>query len=520
MTSDSIATTRFLFLGKLLLSLVFALSFRQQPLYTSNQNTYFLHGMASADPGRLGRDWLAQTADPFPLFSALTRVAFQVLDQNIFYFCYMVLLAIYCYSILDIVCHVTGIGSSNAKFLSYSALLILWYSGGLVHLLWRLPGLGRFAFVFDPNGTLTSGVAAQYLLGPVFQPSAFGVFLVLSISAFLSNRPVMAGACLAIAANFHSTYLLSAVVLGCTYVAIILVQEKNYRKAFLLGMTLVVLVIPSIALIYWNFSPTTANFSAQSQAILINDRIPHHAKVTVWFNKNALLQILLIACFIYLIRKTKLFSILLSAFLVSVLLTVIQVVSGNKMLALLFPWRISVFLVPIASAVIAAFLISGAFEKGGKTLSKIARPLQFVMIVVISVLVCSGIDHIIMRLNDPPVGLTASAQFAARTFQPDNLYLIPPEMESFRLAARVPIFVDFKSHPYKDTEVIEWYHRVNLAKAFYESRGETSCHLLKNLSSHYKITHIVLKNAAPILPCSTLHEVHRDAEFTVYELEK
>ena len=55
---------RLLLFGNLVLILVFALSYQQWPLYSSNQNTYFLHGLADGGVGFLELDWLAQTADP------------------------------------------------------------------------------------------------------------------------------------------------------------------------------------------------------------------------------------------------------------------------------------------------------------------------------------------------------------------------------------------------------------------------------------------------------------------------
>src|SRR5437867_3502248 len=60
--------------GRLLLLLTlacgFALAHTQSPLFFSNQNQYLLHGLADAGYGHLSHDWLANTKDPTPLFSA------------------------------------------------------------------------------------------------------------------------------------------------------------------------------------------------------------------------------------------------------------------------------------------------------------------------------------------------------------------------------------------------------------------------------------------------------------------
>lgn len=518
-TMNPTTKAKLLLVGKLLLMLVFAISFRQWPLYSSNQNTYFLHGLANAGVGFLNLDWLSQTADPFPVFSALVSVTIQVLGENFFYFFYIAILAIYGYSILGIAFYVYGIGNSNIKYLSYFALLTLWYSGFVVSLLSKLHALLRFASILDPNGLLTWGVAGQYILGPIFQPSTFGVFLVLSIYSFLRDKPFMAVACLSIAATFHSTYLLSAAVLTCTYIAVIVVKDKNYRKALLLGTIAFVLVIPILTYIHLNFTPTTADIYAQAQSILVDYRMPLHTKVTSWFSKSILFQIIVVALSIYLVRRTKLFPILLMPFLAATILTVAQFLTGNKYLALLFPWRISVFLVPIASSIILAGIVSVAFQIFSKPISRIVRPLQSAILAVIIILSYLGVHHTITLLNAPKVDLSASTRFVASTFQHGNLYLIPPDVESFRLAARVPILVDFKSHPYKDTEIVEWFNRVEIAKDFYASSRDTACSILKNMSDKYGITHVIFRSDSSIANCGLLHELYRDTDFAIYEVQ-
>jgi hypothetical protein len=202
------------------------------------------------------------------------------------------------------------------------------------------------------------------------------------------------------------------------------------------------------------------------------------------------------------------------------ILTIAQILTRNRSLALLFPWRISVFLVPIASSIILASIVSVVFQIFGKPISKRVKPLQVVLLVVITILGYLGVCNTIKLLNAPKVGLTASASFVASTFQHGNLYLIPPDMETFRLAARVPILADFKSHPFKDTEIIEWYNRIKVAEDFYAARGETACSILENISSKYSISHVVMKNDSSIANCEMLHELYKDTDFVIYELSR
>jgi hypothetical protein len=227
----------------LLLMLIFAISYEQGPLYSFSQNTYFLHGLADGEPGVLKEDWLAQTTDPFPVFSALVNATTHVLDEKAFYVYYMVILGIYIYSILGIASYAYNINDEGTKYLSYFLVLLLLYSGLLFSVLSKLPMLRGIASLAHPEGELIAGVARQYLLVPFFQPSVFGVFIVLSIRAFLYNRPFAAVVSLAIAATFHSTYLLSGAVLTFTYMLILFVEKQDLRKALLVGTLSLVLII-------------------------------------------------------------------------------------------------------------------------------------------------------------------------------------------------------------------------------------------------------------------------------------
>ena len=197
-------------------------------------------------------------------------------------------------------------------------------------------------------------------------------------------------------------------------------------------------------------------------------------------------------------------------------MTAAQVLSGNKSLALLFPWRPSVVLVPIASSVILGGIVSAVFQIFSKPISRIVRPLQSGIVVLIVILCYSGVRHTKWLLSSPKVGVTASTRFVAGTFQPGNLYLIPPDVQSFRLAARVPILVDRKSHPYRDTEIVEWFNRVEVAKHFYAASAETACGILQSISVRYSISHVVIENESALGNCEIVQELYKDPDRIVY----
>ena len=522
---------RLTFIGNILLLLVFAISFPQSPLYTSNQNTYFVHGLADAGVGYLKLDWFAQTTDPFPVFSALVSATARTLGESAFYFLYMAILAIYLYAILGIVCSIHDMGCpwwgccrepnawreedsprSRLKYVAFAALLVVLYSGILV----------------DPNPSLVNGLAGQFALGSFFQPATFGVLLILSIHLFMRDKPFAAAACLAIAASVHPSYLLSAAILTATCMAVTVARSGNYKRAILLGALALVLVLPIVIYVRLNFSPTSPDVFRRAQSILVDHEplkgfaylagTSIHAHVHRWFNWVAVVRIGLIALSIYLVRRTPLFMLLLVPFLTSMALTLVQYLTGNRTLAMLFPWRVTAFLMPIASSIILAGLLVVSFRVFDRWIARIARPLHALCLVTIVLVGCLGVYRKAVLLNMPRQGLTPAVAQAAESYRPGELYMIPLAMQTFRLAANVPVLVDLKSHPYKDAEVIDWYERVMLAHRFYTSHGQVACELLQTAVDVYGVTHVVFRCGTSIPACDALTESYQDEKVSIYRV--
>lgn len=515
---DITVKTKIPFLGKLLLMVAFAVSYRQEPLYCSNQNTYFLHGLTRAGMGFLEFDWLSQTTDPYPVFSALVWLTKCALNEQAFYCLYIAILAIYGYSVVGISCYVCKIGSESVGYLSYLAVVTAWHSGALAHQLSKLPILSRISWITEPSGPLLSGVAEQYVLGSVFQPFNFGIFLILSIYLFLQEKYYWAVVNLAIASTFHPTYLLSSVILICIYLGFAIGNGNGCRKSVWLGAMASSLLTPTVAYCYANFRPTNPDVYYQAQEILVNVRIPHHAMVSNWFDRTTCFQIAIVMVSIFVTRRERIGKVLLGTFLASVISTTVQIITGNHGLALLFPWRLSVFIVPISSSILIGYLVFGALRTLTTTWPALARPILAADILIILILAGIGLNHLHTIPISSDLGHTPATRFVAANFQTGQVYLIPPEMESFRLAAGVPIVVDEKSHPYKDIEVIEWFERLRMAMDYYDSRGEEACQALTRLRGKYGITHVVGKSESVIADCGMLHEIYRDSEMVISEV--
>jgi hypothetical protein len=524
--------------GFAVLALAFGLSYTQSPLYYSNQHQYFLHGMAQAGAGHLRQDWLANTTDPTPLFTGLVTFTCRYLGENFFYLNYLLILGLFFWALLQIFCYLGQKPQGPLATLCFIALFVLVHSGliRLLSVIW----LGK-----DYPWFLQAGVAGQYLLGPVFQPSVFGVLLIVSLVAFLRDRPVLAGFCSALAADLHSTYLLSAAFLTVAYL-VFLIRDKRPGQALQVALVALAVVAPVVAYTLWNFAPTSPEAFARAQQTLMEFRIPHHAVPARWADWIVGLQTAWVMGAIVLCRRTQLGAVLAVVFGLSCALTLLQLATGNPTIALLFPWRISAVLVPVATTVYLAKLVQLVFAKFNEPM---APWVQVIPCAIIVALAGAGVAiqwyGMGFHSNDEELPLL---HFVRSNNQPGDLYLLPVEVpkavpgvkgvfstsftppprpskdghliavdfQRFRLSTGAPLFVDFKSIPYKDVEVNEWRERLRLVQRWYANLGKDPRRVLIELKQN-GITHIVMPAARP-LNQSGFQLVYEDKFYRIYRL--
>jgi hypothetical protein len=522
---------------------VFGLAYTQAPLYYSNQNQYFLHGLAEGGLGLLKDDWLANTKDPTPIFSFLIATTYRYLHESLFYVYYIVMLGIYFRALTGLFDVVVPGKPPALIYYGFVAAFVFIHSGLARLISARLTGT-------DYPWYFQAGVAGQYVLGPTFQPSVFGVLLILSIYLFVTDRPWSAVVIACLAGIVHTTYLLSAGLLVLAYVCYLFGSDRK-RAAFLMAGLAAVLVAPSLAYTWFAFGPTTEGDFAHAQAVLAHYRIPHHCEVDRWLDEIAVAQIVWVAVAIWLVRGSKLFLVMFVSFAVSVTLSIMQVSSGSNFLALLFPWRASIYLVPIATAIIFARVAARLVPVLERRRTSTRLAMATLVIVALAVLPAAGLainltgtayqmgseeDEMMafvakhkskgdiylipIELPKPP----KQPGQISRDFKPlvgrgAEASLIPIEMQPFRLKTGAPIFVDYKSIPYKDTEVREWYDRLHLSLRVHASKGKDFHKALAAVQARSPITHVVAPASQP-LDAAGLEMVHEDAHYRVYRIKR
>ena len=386
---------------------------------------------------------------------------------------------------------------------------------------------------------LQCGVANQYLLGTGLQPSAFGSLLLTSLAAFANGRTLLAGALAGLACAFHATYLLPVVSLVVGYL-LVTVKDSSHGgpSAFKLLLAVCASAVPSAAYALFTFGSANPNTFAEAQRILAEIRIPHHAVIDRWFALPDVFQLAWAAIGLAFLRRSPLFVVLLIAAAVGLVLSLVQYDTGGHTLALLFPWRISAVLVPVATVVIASkiasYLPNSRFVELPSSILLVALAAGGAWIMAGGLGYRSNEDErdlleyvrthsepndvFLLPVSFPAVGAgrgTASTTFTPPPRPSFETNLIPVDLQRFRLDTGVPIYVDFKSVPYLDTEVLEWQSRMRQCEAWYASDWNAVGRAQELRAAG--ITHVVGLATKPI-KADSLEEIFPGAAYIVYRV--
>jgi len=475
------------------------------PYYTSNQNAHLLRGLEDGGMPQLKNDWLAETTDPYPVFSALVAVTSRFFAPWMFAVYQMILAGLYIVTLCNISEKALGLDASRRMHLAMCLLLL---HSVLLSNKW-----------VDGNGSrlLTDGVAGQYILHNYFQPCSFGVFLLLAIDAFLSDRFGWAAAALAAAATFHTTFLLPAgiLLLAFWWARWREPDRLNSWRYVMLGSLLLLPITLYMAIAFVPSNAATANEAAN---VLFLYRMTYHTRWQVCFRQKDLVRLIMIAGSLFIARGSRLFQVLIGAVALGGVLTVIEILTENRFLALQFPWRISSVLTPIATAVAVPWveqLLLLIFRRFGRDkLLRLAFDVMFTAALLFAAVVGIWSAYQVRQraLTDPVRNLAAAA---AKAVKPDQQVLIPTTLEDFRLAAGVPVYVDYKSHPYQSDEILEWSRRMQVAHAIFDNPAAADCGLLEKTAASEKLTHFVAPKGHPLLSCAIVKPIYSNEMYTL-----
>jgi hypothetical protein len=491
----------------LAIGLAFALAYTQSPLYTGNQNTYMLYGLAAEGYGQLAADWMAGTTDPTPAFTWLVRLTYRYLDVRLFHIYMVALIALYGWCLLGIV---HEYAPARARWPLVAALLVL-HTKALDVASLRLLG-------FSLRSLFANGVADQYILGSTLQPAIFGVFLLASVYAFVRRRPYLAVLSLLVATTLHPSYMLTAGLLTVAY-TFVLLRERHWRTAALVGGLALVGVLPTALHTLSVFGATSPEIARRAAAIVVHERLPHHALPSAWFDWTVLFKATLVALALWVTRKQRLFWVLAVASAGCLLASLAQAVTGSDQLALLFPWRTSVLLVPLATGLATASALRWVSTRFGMTIATRQRLLNVLAVCAILLSMVSGVfGQVALNQRQARTLADPMLTYVRDTLAPGDTYLVPVEFETFRLDTGASIYADWKTRPFKDTDVLAWYARVQRARDVYAHLETLTAADWQAVRTALGVTHIIIPAAQTPAASSGLIALFAGDDYRVYRL--
>jgi hypothetical protein len=202
--------------------------------------------------------------------------------------------------------------------------------------------------------------------------------------------------------------------------------------------------------------------------------------------------------------------------------TLVQIATGSDSLALLAPWRVSVILMPLSTCLIIALPLARLVERIPPRLNWVQPVLVVACLAVIAGLARQGLTVQRGRFaRYERQDVHAVMEFVRQSKASGQVYLIPPRdnrFDEFRTYTGAPAFINWKSHPYRDFEVMEWYQRNLLAKDFYNQEPDLACQTLANIVAQVPVTHVVVDLEKEPSVCASMQETYADPYFAVYAL--
>lgn len=485
-----------------LLGAWFFLVFPTEPLYFENQNTKFLHGMALAGIGHLDRDWTANTVDVMPVFTAIVYALHVATPPAVCYLVQILLFAVFLYAIIEIACFAAGKYEKSPWF----PVII---------------GAITVASQFSNGGArVWGGVAKQYLLGPSLEPQSFGVLFLLAVVLFLRRRSEPALWLTAIPAIIHPGYVVPA---GTLILAFLLVAwrdpDRSRRPRLLVAFGSLIAAGASMVYLGLMILPTSPETWSQANEILAKVRIPRHAVPAYWFDLDAAAKIAGMFLALWLIRKrsSDLFGIVGFCFAVALGLTLFAAALDNNELGMISPWRISVYLVPLGLAILLGRAVAAGLDlpERGRGAFLLRKGLGVALALLVMAVTARGtFEKIELYGPKPSPPHIAHMQ---ETGDAETLYLTNPHDMNIRLQSGLPILISWKTHPYKDVEVLEWHRRYELAIRVF--KGDTiDCTALDEAVEAYGVTHLLVDDAEKAMDCSGATAVFEGGEARIFRL--
>ena len=345
------------------------------------------------------------------------------------------------------------------------------------------------------------------------------MFFLLAVVLFLRRRTEAALWLSAVPAVIHPGYVVPAgALILASMLAALLGPDRSRRPRWIVAMGSLGVAAGSMLYLGWMILPTSAESWQAANEILAKIRIPRHAVPAYWFDFDAGAKVAGCVLALWLVRKCSpdLFRIIAVCFATAVGLTLLTVALDSNELGMISPWRISVYLVPLGLAVLIGRAVAASLKPlvQGDTPFPHKALAAALAALVATVTIRGAIDK--MQRYRPTAEPTHIA-YMRETGDAETIYLTSPFDMNIRLESGLPQLVSWKTHPYKDVEVLEWYRRFQLAERVF--RGEAiDCAALDEAIQAYGTTHLLVGDTTKTVDCETAETVFAGDASRIYRL--
>ena len=457
------------------LSFIFALTVQQFDLYKGNA-AHLIHSIKHFDYNKLQYDWIANQSHHLPLYANLHFYLIKIFSNKIIHLIHFILLLITPLFIF-LICKNLFLKLNNRNY------YLLWFT--------------LFIFIYHEN-SFFSGVAGQSAIDAGYQPASFAVLFFIGFFFFIKKKELLSIFFICLAASFHPTYILHSgfFISGILFINLIEGNYKNFLKA--LG-TYTILILPITLFVILNFLNIDKEIILEGQIILM-DRIKHHADIHHWLTSKDFISVILFFSALYLIRFNIRFFIFFLIFgFCSISITITQFFINNNSIALAFPWRTSVFIIPISSMIVVSHFISKINFRKSRFNTHI---------IILSLFVCIFFyfkSHHIKNTNLKFNEKLILVDKIKKHYDSIDRLLIPTNLDYIRMNSGLPIFIDWKHHAFKYNEIIKWKQRISLSNDFYAQTSYLNqVAQLKKIEKLENISHILLKKSKLEYKCNNL----------------
>jgi hypothetical protein len=190
----------------------------------------------------------------------------------------------------------------------------------------------------------------------------------------------------------------------------------------------------------------------------------------------------------------------------------------NPTFAIAAPWRVSVFLSPLSWIVLLAAVAKWLMREISRQFFISLSGLRRASIIALTLACLAGILGVVFHYQRKiEHKYYLISRFLEKYHEPGNQYLVPLDQMHIRLEAGVPVYVTQKSHPTKDSEFLEWYKRIESARAIYTKRAEQT-EMLVMIESH-SVTHVIWPISKGDFPFSQMgQKVYGDNYFNLWDM--